>query len=112
MYRDDRLAIAQVVRDRTQWRDAGGKIVRRRPICEKDRMDPRDPASRLALDPALLARFPEGTRHSACLQTIIGLTIRPDMPQRKGAAAQARHARGRAWLDGAASAFAAIKDRT
>ncbi len=40
-------------------------IVRRQPIYEKDRMDPLDPAARLALDPALLAKFPEGYRHLA-----------------------------------------------
>ena len=48
-------------------------IVRRQPIYEKDRMDPLDPAAKLALDPALLARFPEGYRHLAYLQTRIGL---------------------------------------
>ena len=40
----------------------------RQPIYEKDRMDPVDPAARLELDPALLARFPEGYRHLAYLQ--------------------------------------------
>jgi len=80
-------------------------IVRRQPIYEKDRMDPVDPAARLALDPELLARFPEGYRHLAYLQTKIGFKIKLDMPQLKGPVVQALYAHGRAWLEGAPSAF-------
>ena len=87
----------------------GGKwgIVRRQPIYEKDRMDPVDPAARLALDPELLGRFPEGYRHLAYLQTKNGFTIKLDLPQLKGPVIQALYAHGRAWLDGAPSAFPA-----
>ena len=81
-------------------------IVRRQPIYEKDRMDPLDPAARLALDPELLGRFPEGYRHLAYLQTKIGFTIKLDLPQLKGPVVQALYAHGQAWLDGAPSAFA------
>ncbi|MSQ55642.1 MAG: nuclear transport factor 2 family protein [Betaproteobacteria bacterium] len=87
-------------------RSGAWKIVRRQPIYEKDRMDPLDPAAKLSLDAALLARFPEGYRHLAYLQTRIGFTIKMDMPQLKGAEVQALYAHGRAWLDGASSAFA------
>ncbi|MBI1942303.1 MAG: nuclear transport factor 2 family protein [Betaproteobacteria bacterium] len=80
-------------------------IVRRQPIYEKDRMDPVDPAAKLALDPQLLARFPEGYRHLAYLQTRLGFTIKLDLPQLKGPAVEALYAHGRAWLDGAPSAF-------
>ena len=80
-------------------------IVRRQPIYEKDRMDPVDPAVKLALDPALLARFPEGYRHLAYLQTRLGFTIKLDLPQLKGPAIEALYAQGQAWLDGARSAF-------
>lgn len=85
----------------------GGKwgIVRRQPIYEKDRMDPVDPAATLRLDPALLARFPEGYRHLAYLQTKNGFTIKLDLPQLKGPVVEALYAHGRAWLDGAPSAF-------
>ena len=85
----------------------GGKwgIVRRQPIYEKDRMDPVDPAARLALDPELLGRFPEGYRHLAYLQTKNGFTIKLDLPGLKGPAVQALYAHGRAGLDGAPSAF-------
>jgi hypothetical protein len=77
-------------------------IVLRQPIYEKDRMDPLDPAARLSLDAALLARFPEGYRHLAYLQTSIGYTVKPDMPGLKGPEVEALYARGRAWLAGAA----------
>ncbi|MEW6689150.1 MAG: nuclear transport factor 2 family protein [Pseudomonadota bacterium] len=82
-------------------------IVRRQPIYEKDRMDPVDPAAKLALDPQLLARFPEGYRHLAYLQTKLGFSIKLDMPQLKGPVVEALYAHGRAWLDGAPSAFPA-----
>ena len=82
------------------------RIVRGQPIYEKDRMDPVDPAARLALDPELLGRFPEGYRHLAYLQTRIGYTIKLDLPQLKGPVVEALYAHGRAWLDGASSAFA------
>ncbi len=80
-------------------------IVRRQPIYEKDRMDPVDPAARLGLDPQLLARFPEGYRHLAYLQTKIGYTIKLDLPQLKGPVVESLYAHGQAWLDGAPSAF-------
>jgi hypothetical protein len=76
-------------------------IVRRQPIYEKDRMDPLDPAARLQLDPALLARFPEGYRHLAYLQAKLGFTVKPDMPQLKGPQVQRLYAQGQAWLGGA-----------
>lgn len=80
----------------------GGRwgIVLRQPIYEKDRMDPVDPAARLTLDASLLARFPEGYRHLAYLQTQIGYKVKPDMPGLKGPAVEALYARGRAWLAG------------
>ena len=60
-------------------------IVLRQPIYEKDRLDPVDPGAPLELDQALLARFPEGYRHLAYLQTQIGYTVKLDMPGLKGA---------------------------
>ncbi len=80
-------------------------IVRRQPIYEKDRMDPLDPAARLALDAELLGRFPEGYRHLAYLQTRIGYSIKLDLPQLKGPVIEALYVHGRAWLEGAPSAF-------
>jgi SnoaL-like protein len=80
-------------------------IVRRQPIYEKDRLDPVDPAASLKLDPELLGRFPEGYRHLAYLQTKNGFTIKLDLPQLKGPVVEALYAHGRAWLEGARSAF-------
>ena len=81
-------------------RDGRWGIVLRQPIYEKDRMDPVDPAARLSLDATLLGRFPEGYRHLAYLQTVIGFKVKPDMPGLKGPEVEALYARGRAWLEG------------
>jgi SnoaL-like protein len=81
-------------------------IVRRQPIYEKDRIDPVDPSASLKLDPELLIRFPEGYRHLAYLQTKNGFTIKLDLPQLKGPVVERLYAHGRAWLEGAPSAFA------
>ncbi len=75
-------------------------FVLRQPIYEKDRMDPVDPAAKLNLDPAILARFPEGYRHLAYLQEQIGYKIKLDMPGLKGGHVEALCARGKAWLAG------------
>ncbi len=76
-------------------------LLLRQPIYEKDRMDPVTPDAKLSLDPALLARFPEGYRHLAYLQTRIGYAVKPDMPGLKGAEVERLYADGRAWLSGA-----------
>jgi hypothetical protein len=75
-------------------------IVLRQPIYEKDRMDPIDPAAKLALDRDLLGQFPEGYRHLAYLQAQNGSTVKRDMPGLKGPAVEALYARGKAWLAG------------
>jgi hypothetical protein len=80
-------------------------IVRRQPIYEKDRMDPVDPSARVQLDAQLLGRFPEGYRHLAYLQTKLGYTIKLDLPQLKGPVVERLYRQGKAWLDGAPSAF-------
>jgi hypothetical protein len=75
-------------------------LVLRQPIYEKDRLDPVDPCATLALDADLLARFPEGYRHLAYLQTRIGYEVKRDMPGLIGPEVEALYARGRRWLDG------------
>ena len=77
-------------------------LVLRQPIYEKDRLDPVDPSAKLALDPELLARFPEGYRHLAYLQTRIGYEVKRDMPGLVGPEVEALYARGRRWLEGGA----------
>jgi len=88
-----------------EQRDGRWAIVRRQPIYEKDRMDPVDPAARLTLDPELLSRFPEGYRHLAYLQTKLGFTIKRELPQLEGPLVEQVYAEGKAWLEGAPSAF-------
>ncbi len=88
--------------DFMEKRDGRWGVVLRQPIYEKDRLDPIDPNVRPQLDADLLARFPEGYRHLAYLQTRIGYTVKPDMPGLKGPEVQALYARGAAWLKGEA----------
>jgi len=80
-------------------------LVLRQPIYEKDRLDPIDPSARLELDKKLLARFPEGYRHLAYLQTRIGYEVKTDMPGLDGPEVAALYARGEAWLKGQTSGF-------
>jgi hypothetical protein len=75
-------------------------IVRRQPIYEKDRLDPVMPGTKLALDPALLARFPEGYRHLGYLQTKAGFNVRLGLPGLRGPEVETLYAEGEAWLEG------------
>jgi len=86
--------------DFIEQREGRWGIVLRQPIYEKDRMDPVDPAARLALDQTLLKRFPAGYRHLAYLQTRIGYAVKPDMPGLTGPEVEALYARGAAWVAG------------
>ncbi|MCS6892864.1 MAG: nuclear transport factor 2 family protein [Rhodovarius sp.] len=86
--------------DFIEERDGRWGIVLRQPIYEKDRMDPVEPGVHLRLDPELLARFPEGYRHLAYLQTRIGYQVKPDMPGLTGPKVEALYAAGRRWLAG------------
>jgi hypothetical protein len=86
--------------DFLERRDARWGLVLRQPIYEKDRADPVDPSARVELDPALLARFPEGYRHLGYVQTQIGYPVKADMPGLTGPAVEALYARGAAWLAG------------
>jgi hypothetical protein len=78
-------------------------IVRRQPIYEKDRLDPVVPGAKLTLDPALLARFPEGYRHLGYLQTKAGFNVRLGLPGLRGPEVQTLYAEGKAWLEGSST---------
>ena len=58
------------------------------------------PAATLALDPALLAHFPDGYRHLGYLQTKAGFNVKRGLPGLSGRAVEHLYAEGRAWLDG------------
>ncbi len=75
-------------------------VVLRQPIYEKDRIDPIDPAARLELDQMALSKLPKGYRHLAYIQTLIGYTVKLDMPQLTGPEVNRLYARGKAWLSG------------
>jgi len=81
-------------------RDGRWGLVLRQPIYEKDRLDPVDPSAKLVLDRDLLARFPEGYRHLAYLQSKIGYKVKIDMPGIDGPELDKLYARGVAWLKG------------
>lgn len=86
--------------DFIEKRDGRWGLVLRQPIYEKDRLDPVDPAAELVLDKDLLARFPEGYRHLAYLQSKIGYKVKTDMPGIEGPDLDKLYARGAAWLKG------------
>ena len=76
-------------------------IVRRQPIYEKDRIDPVDPAATLRLDQKALAALPEGYRHLAYMQELIGYKVKRDMPGLIGPEVEKLYGEGREWLAGA-----------
>ena len=73
-------------------------IVRRQPIYEKDRIDPVDPAAKLRLDQQALAALPEGYRHLAYMQELIGYKVKRDMPGLIGPEVEKLYGEGRDWL--------------
>jgi len=73
-------------------------IVRRQPIYEKDRIDPVDPAATLRLDQQALAALPEGYRHLAYMQELIGYKVKRDMPGLIGPEVEKLYGEGREWL--------------
>ena len=85
--------------DFMEKREGRWGVVLRQPIYEKDRLNPLDPAAKLELDQNLLNQFPEGYRHLAYIQTKLGFTVKPDMPQLKGPAVEALYQRGQDWLN-------------
>ncbi len=75
-------------------------MVFRQPIYEKDRIDPVDSSKVVKLDGALLNSFPEGYRHLAYLQTVIGYNVRGVRPGLKGPEIEQLYTQGKRWLDG------------
>ena len=84
--------------DRVEKRKGAWRIVKRSVIYEKDRIDPVDPQAKISLDAELLARFPEGYRHLAYLQTRNGARVNASLPTARGEAFEALVAAARTWL--------------
>jgi ketosteroid isomerase-like protein len=78
--------------------DGEWRIKMRGGIYEKDRIDLVDPSQRIALDPALLARFPPAYRHIAYVQSSGGAKITMDLPTPGSQALERLYADGAAWL--------------
>lgn len=75
-------------------------IKSRVPIYEKDRLDPVDPQAAPALDQGVLARYPEGYRHLAYVQTIAGRPVTPGLHVSNGEALASLYAAANSWLRG------------
>ncbi len=86
-------------------RDGRWGLVLRQPIYERDGIAPVDPGATVTLDPARLARFPEGYARLAYLQEGLGYTIKADMPVLEGPEVEALMAAGAQWLAGGALAW-------
>jgi hypothetical protein len=84
--------------DRVEKRDGVWRLFKRSVIYEKDRIDPVDPGATVSLDPALLARFPEGYRHLAYLQAKNGARVNPNLPTARGEALEKLLVEAKAWL--------------
>jgi len=88
--------------DLLEKRDGRWGFVMRQPIYEKDRLDPVEPGAKVTLDPARLAKFPEGYRHLAYLQDAIGYPVKLNMPGLVGPRVEELYEAGRTWLAGGA----------
>jgi hypothetical protein len=82
----------------------GGRwgIVHRQPIYERDRLDCVAPDATLRLDRQILDKYPEGYRHLAYVQELIGYKVKQDMPGLTGPKVEELYRRGKAWLAGTA----------
>ena len=67
-------------------------------------MDPVDPSAVLKLDPERLAKYPEGYRHLAYLQSKNGFAVKENLPGLRGPVVAKLYAEGQAWLAGSARA--------
>jgi hypothetical protein len=90
--------------DALERREGRWGLLLRQPIYEMDRMTPVSPSATVALEPGLLASFPEGYRHLAYLQSQIGFTVNKNLPGTRGPQIEALQAQGRRWLAGEESA--------
>jgi hypothetical protein len=81
-------------------RDGYWGLVLRQPIYEIDRLIPVSGDPGPTLDQTILDRFPDGYRHLAYVQTLVGYEVKRDMPGLTGPEVQELYARGGEWLAG------------
>ena len=81
-------------------RDGRWGLVLRQPIYEIDRLTPVSGEPAPKLDATVLNRFPDGYRHLAYVQTLVGYEVKRDMPGLTGPQLDALYARGGEWLSG------------
>ena len=81
-------------------RDGRWGLVLRQPIYEIDRLTPVSGEPAPKLDSTVLNRFPDGYRHLAYVQTLVGYDVKRDMPGLTGPQVDALYARGVDWLAG------------
>ena len=81
-------------------RDGRWGLVLRQPIYEIDRLTPVSGEVAPRLDPTVLNRFPDGYRHLAYVQTLVGYEVKRDMPGLAGPQVEELYGRGRDWLAG------------
>ena len=86
--------------DFLEHRDGRWGMVLRQPVYEIDRLTPVSGEPAPALDTEILSRFPDGYRHLAYVQTLVGYQVKRDMPGLVGPELQALYASGAAWLRG------------
>ena len=79
-------------------RAAEWRIRKRIPIYEKDRIDAVDPSQNLDIDQKALARFAEGYRHLAYVQSLGGATLTPGLIVPGSVEEQSLCSEGVAWL--------------
>jgi SnoaL-like domain len=86
--------------DFVEKREGRWGIVLRQPIYEQDRLDPVSAGTPLQLDPERLSAFPLGYRHLAYVQSVLGFSVKRDMPGLTGPVVQELYERGARWLSG------------
>lgn len=87
--------------DRFERRAGDWRIAERHCVYDKDRLDAVEPGARLTLDPAILARFPEGYRHLAYLLVAAGRQVADDLPTLRSDARDRLLQACERWLAGA-----------
>lgn len=84
--------------DRFMKLDGEWRVLRRNAIYERDRIEPVRPGTALKLDESELARFPEGYRYLAYVQSRNGSTVDLGLPTPRSAALEQLYREGNAWL--------------